>query len=173
MSDNDDITIEPDEERDDSVVAEEHLALTVRKLRERLKGAEEKAKEYLDSWQRAQADFLNMRKRDEEAKGEFVKYASSKFASELIPVLDALSLAASGGVSGVENIRSLMLKGLNENGVEEIGQVGEAFDPNIHESVGFIKTDKKDDDHKVLEIMQKGYKLFDKVLRTARVRIGE
>jgi len=57
--------------------------------------------------------------------------------------------------------------------VKPIGEVGENFDPNIHESVEMIPTDKKDEDHKVSEVIQKGYKLGDRVIRPARVNLYE
>ena len=74
---------------DDSVVAEEAAGESLKKLRERLKECEAKAKEYLDGWQRAQADFVNIRKRDEEAKKEFLKFANTDLVAQLIPVLDS------------------------------------------------------------------------------------
>ncbi|MBX4181579.1 nucleotide exchange factor GrpE, partial [Candidatus Parcubacteria bacterium] len=81
------------ENLDDSVVEEEYSAEKVKKLKEKLKVAEDKAKEYLDSWQRAQADFVNIRKRDEEGKLEFMKFAKSDMIEQLMPVLDSFELS--------------------------------------------------------------------------------
>src|SRR3989338_10798250 len=78
---------------DDSVVEEEHMSEKVKNLKEKLKEAEGKAKEYLDGWQRAQADFVNVRKRDDEAKNEFLKFANSDLIYQLMPVLDSLELS--------------------------------------------------------------------------------
>ena len=78
------------EDLDDSVVAEEHANESISKLKGKLKDAEAKAKEYLDGWQRSQADFVNLRKRDEEAKVEFLKFATADLVSQLVPVLDSL-----------------------------------------------------------------------------------
>ena len=78
---------------DDSVVADEHAGDAIKKLKEKLKEAEAKAKEYLDGWQRAQADFVNIRKRDDEAKVEFLKFANSDLIFQLLPVLDSLELS--------------------------------------------------------------------------------
>jgi len=172
MDEQDDIQLDK-EGIDDSVISEEHMGDTVKKLKERLKEAETKAKEHLDNWQRAQAEFVNLRKRDEEDKQSFVKFAKSEVLEELIPVLDALSSAVSHGVSGIEPIQSLLLKTLKKHGLEELDPRGEAFDPRLMEAVGTIPTDKEEDDHKVLEVFQKGYSLSGRTLRPAKVRIGE
>jgi molecular chaperone GrpE len=158
---------------DDSVVAEEHQADTIKKLRERLKASEAKAKEYLDSWQRAQADFANLRKRDEEAKGEFVKFAASNVVSNLIPVLDSFTLAVAHGESGVEPIQKQLLQVLKAHGLEEVNPLHEQFDPKHHEAIGVVATDTPEEDNQILDVMQKGYILSGKTLRPAKVRIGE
>lgn len=158
-------------EEDDVIFdAEEGDKETVKKLREKLKVAEGKAKEYLDSWQRAQADFVNLRKRDEEARREFSKFASLKLISELVPVLDALSLAIEHGDKGLNQTYNLLLKTLE---LTEVNPMGEMFDPKHHEAMGMIKTDKESEDHKILEVLQKGYIMGDKVIRPAKVKIGE
>ena len=79
---NDDFVIEDDSLSADSLEAQ-------KKLREKVKQAEAKAKEYLDGWQRSQADFVNIRRRDEEAKAEFIKFAKLSLMEELLPVLDS------------------------------------------------------------------------------------
>ena len=173
MNDQDDVIIENDDDRDDSVVAEEHQGDVIRKLKEKLKAAEAKAREHLDGWQRAQADFLNLRKRDEEAKSEFLKFANASLILELLPVLDALSSAASGGDRGVEAIYNLLSVALKKQGLEEINSLSAAFDPRLHEAVESIPTEEKDKDHRILEVLQKGYILNGKVIRPGRVKVGE
>lgn len=170
--DNDDIQLDA-EGLDDSVLAEEHMGDAVKKLKEKLKTAEEKAKEYLDQFQRAKADFVNMRKRDEDAKQEFVKFAKGDVLGELIPVLDGFNQAMSHGIEGVEPIYKLFIKILKEHGLEEINPLHKTFDPREHEAIGMVPTDDPDEDHKILEVLQKGYILSGKTLRPAKVRIGE
>lgn len=171
---NDDIVFdEAPENLDDSVVAEEAQGGTIKKLRERLKASEEKAKEYLGELQRAKADFVNMRKRDEEAKAEFVKFAKADVLEEILPALDALESAASGGDRGVEQTLNLFKKILQKHDLDESNPIGETFDPRFHEAVGTIPTEDKSEDHKVLEVVQKGYILGGKTLRPAKVRIGD
>ncbi len=173
MEEEKDDIIMDDENLDDSVVAEEHQADALKKLKEKLKIAEEKAKEYLDSWQRSQADFVNLRKRDEEAKKEFVRFANENLLKELIPVLDSFNIAISGGHKEMQPVYSQLLKVLEQSGLEELDPIGDSFDPKIHEAVGMMETDNKDDDQKVLKVMQKGYILSGKVIRPAKVMVGE
>ncbi|MES2214103.1 MAG: nucleotide exchange factor GrpE [Patescibacteria group bacterium] len=173
MQEQDDITLDSEEGIDDSVLSEEHQGDTIKKLKEKLKAAEAKAKENLDNWQRAQAEFMNLRKRDEEAKGEFLKFAKADTIREIIPVLDSLSSAVSHGEKTIEPIYNQFLKILEQHGLEEIDPTGAVFDPSQHEALGMIPTDKQDDDQKVLEVLQKGYSLGGKVLRPAKVRVGE
>ena len=164
---------------DDSVVVEEHAGDTIKKLKERLKEAESKAREYLDGWQRAQADFANLRRRDEEAKFEFVKFANLSFVQELIPVLDSFNLAlahASTGraqVADVKPVYDQFFSILKQNGLEELNPMEETFDPKYHEAIGVVPTDEPEKDHKILEVIQKGYILVGKIIRPAKVKIGE
>ena len=161
------------EDLDDSVVAEEHAQDSIKKLRERLKESEAKAKEYLDGWQRAQADFVNIRKRDEEAKTEFLKFAQADLVSQLLPVLDSLELSLPHGNKELEVIYKQLLSTLKSNGLEVEDPMGESFDPRRHEAIGTIETEDKEDDHKVLEVMQKGYILSGRIIHPAKVKIGE
>lgn len=175
---NDDIEIDSSDV-DDSVVAEGSAQESIKKLRERLKETETKAKEYLDGWQRNKADFINLRKRDEEAKIEFIKYAKLSILEGLIPVLDSFNIAlshpliGSGQETNIKPIYDQLMGILKVNGLEEIEPLGNTFNPQEHEALGAIQTEEKEKDHKVLEILQKGYKLNGKVIRPAKVKIGE
>lgn len=168
----DDIKIE-ESDLDDSVVAEEHAQDAVKKLREKLQIAEDKAKEYLDGWQRSQADFVNLRRRDEEAKVEFLKFAHADIITQLMPVLDSLELSLPHGNKELEVVYKQFLSVLKSNGLEEINPLGEVFDPKCHESIGTVETADVAEDHKILEVVQKGYILSGKIIRPAKVRIGE
>jgi len=166
-----------EEEKDDIVIEDDPDLTSVqgkeKKLRDKVKLAEEKAKEYLDGWQKSQADFVNLRKRDEEEKKEFAKFATKSLLLELIPVLDSFNIAMSSGHKDLGPIYNQFSSILKSNGLEEIDAVGKTFDPNFHEGVGMVKTDKKEEDHVVLEVVQNGYLLSGKVIRPAKVRIGE
>lgn len=165
--------IELDEEDlDDSVIAEEHANESIAKLKGKLKEAEGKAKEYLDGWQRAQADFINIRKRDEEAKMEFLKFAKSDLIEQLMPVLDSLELSLPHGNKELEAVYRQLISILKSNGFEVDDPLGQNFDPRRHESIGVVETKNESEENKILEVMQKGYILSGRILRPAKVKIG-
>lgn len=172
QDENEDFSVEKDADLDDSVVAEEAQGETIKKLREKLKIAEAKAKEYLDGWQRAQADFANLRRRDEEAKQEFLKFAKASLVEELIPVLDSFNIALSQGHSDLEPLLNQLFSVLKSNGLEELDPQGEVFDPRLHEAVSSEPTDEPERDQKILKVLQKGYALSGKIIRPAKVIIG-
>jgi molecular chaperone GrpE len=161
------------EDIDDSVIAEEHAGDQVKKLKEKVKVAEAKAKEYLDGWQRAQADFVNIRKRDEEAKMEFLKFAKTDLIEQLMPVLDSFELSLPHGNKELEAIYKQFISILKSNGLEELNPLGSEFNPREHEAIGSARAEKQEDDHKILEVVQKGYILHGKIIRPAKVRVGE
>lgn len=154
---------------DDSVIAEEYASESIAKLKGKLKEAEGKAKEYLDGWQRAQAEFVNIRKRDDEAKAEFLKFAKADLIEQLMPVLDSLELSLPHGNKELEVVYKQLLSILKTNGLEQDNPIGEMFDPKLHESIGTLEGEE----NKILEVMQKGYILQGKILRPAKVKVGE
>lgn len=169
----DDITLDTETGIDDSVLTDEHQGDTIKKLKEKLKDAEAKTKENMDGWQRAQADFVNLRKRDEDAKIDFLKFANAGLMTELIPVLDSFTLAEAHSGADLLPLHKQLINILKSNGLEESNPLGEKFDPNFHEAIGMIKTDKPDEDHKILEVLQKGYIMNGKSIRPAKVKVGE
>ena len=168
-----DVQIDTDTELDDSVIAEESLQETIKKLRERLKKCESEKQEYLAGWQRDKADFINTRRRENEAREELVKFANESLIEDLLPALESFELAISHGEKGIVPVYNQFLQILKRRGLEEENPTGRPFDPHHHESVGIINTKNKDDDHKVLEVVQKGYSLNGKTIRPAKVKIGE
>ncbi len=168
---------------DDSVVAEESAGEVIKKLREKIKEAEKKSAEYLAGWQRSQADFVNFKKREEEDKKEFVQFANERLILEILEILDSFDRAFideekwkildNNIKEGIELIHKQLLKILKKNGVEESGFLDEEFDPSKHMAVQVIETNDKKQDNKILEIMQKGYSLNDKVIRPAKVKVGK
>jgi molecular chaperone GrpE len=143
----------------------------VSRLKEKLKQAEEKAKEYLDNWQRAQADFVNLRKRDEEELKNSKTWAEASLIKELLPLVDSLEIAVAAGSKECEAILSQFMSIFKKLGVSIINPRNEPFDPNIHEAIKTEDTEEKEKDHVVAEVMQKGFTLNGKVLRPARVSV--
>ncbi len=165
------------EENDDIVIEDDpdsaSTAGVVKKLREKLKVAEEKAKEYLDGWQRDRAEVANARKRDEESRKMFIKFANEGFILELMPVLDSFDMALAHGSKEVEPVYKQLINTLKAHGLEVSYPMGEKFDPQQHESIGTISAEKVEDEDRVLEVVQKGYILSGKIIRPAKVKIGQ
>jgi molecular chaperone GrpE len=168
---------------EDAELGENNGAVMMKKLREKLKTAVEEKQAYLDSWQRDKAEFMNARKRDEEAKQEFLKFAKLNVLEDILPVLDSFDMAMANKASwdavspvwrkGVEGIYNQLAGVLTKQGVSVFGRAGDAFDPNLHQSVSMVPTDDKTKDHTVANVLQKGYMLSGKVVRAAMVQVFE
>ena len=147
-----------------------------------LKEEAAKAKEYWERLLRLQADFENTRKRLEKEKQDFVKFANESIIFELLNVLDDLErtveLAQSkhqdieAFLKGVEMILAHLYELLKEHGVKPIEAQGKVFDPNLHEAL--MQVENKDvPEHTVLEELQKGYLLNDRMIRTTKVKVSK
>lgn len=155
----------------------------IKKLKEKLKACEAQKQEYLDGWQRSKADFINLRKRDEEDKKEFIKFANERLVEELIPVLDSFQMAFGNKEAwekadknwrmGVEYIHSQLISTLERHGIKEINPIGEKFDITRDEAVGYVPTEKESEDQTILAVTQKGYTLHGKTIRATKVTVGE
>lgn len=168
---------------DDSVVAEENAAEMVKKLRDRLKKCEAEKMEYLTGWQRAKADLINARKRDEADRAEFTKYANERLIEELIPTLESFDLAMGNKDTwekvdknwrvGVEYIYSQLKKALADAGLVEVNPLGQPFDHARDEAAEYVPVTDEKDHHKVIAVVQKGYSLNGRQLRPPKVKVGE
>ena len=162
---------------------EEDLKKTLKKFRADLKVCQKEKAEYLTGWQKERAEFINYKKQEEDRKANFSEAMRERILTRFLTVIDSFNVAFANKEAwnkvdenwrkGVEHIYTQMNMIFEEYEVKPIGEVGENFDPNIHESVEMIPTDKKDEDHKVSEVIQKGYKLGDRVIRPARVNLYE
>jgi molecular chaperone GrpE len=146
-------------------------------LEKALAAEKKKAEEYLSSWQRAQADFINYKRRNEQERLEFSKFANASMLLGLLPVLDDLERALNSipsefaeqkWVEGVRLVERKFKSSLEIQGVKPILALGMAFDPNFHEAV----RQDKGPDGMVLQEFQKGYTLNGKLLRPAKVVVG-
>ncbi|KKO51286.1 nucleotide exchange factor GrpE [Paenibacillus sp. DMB20] len=129
---------------------------------------------------RAQADFDNFRRRTQKEKEELAKYASSKLITELLPVIDNFerALAAAGESPEVESFSKgvsmifRQLEGvLNAEGLEAMNCVGQPFNPEFHQAIMQVESEEFEEGI-VVEEVQKGYMLKDKVLRPAMVKVS-
>jgi molecular chaperone GrpE len=131
----------------------------------------------LDRIARLQAEFDNARKRAEREKAEFRDYAIGSVVEQFLPVVDNFELALkSQGTAeqlrhGVELIVKQMEEVLAKMQVTAIPTVGEAFDPRLHEALGSVERDDIPDQH-VAEEIRRGYKIRERMLRPAMVRVA-
>lgn len=162
---------------------EEDLKKTLKKLRADLKVAKKEKEEYLTGWQKERAEFSNYKKQEEDRKSMFSESMRERILTRFLTVMDSFNMAFANKEAwekvdqnwrkGVEYIHAQMNTVFEEYGVKPIGEENEAFDPNLHESIEMMETDKKELDHKIANVIQKGYKLGDRVLRPARVNVYE
>jgi molecular chaperone GrpE len=148
---------------------------------EQLKAEVEKARvdrdAYLDRLARLQAEFDNFRKRTAREQQDFREYAVAEAVKSLLPVLDSFdrALAAEGDGTefraGIELINRQFHDALAKLGVEPLKVVGEPFDPQYHQAVQMVDTKEMEDNH-VLDELQRGYKLKNRLLRPAMVRVA-
>ncbi len=161
------------QEKEESITAAE-----ADPLRQELAQEKSRAEGYLANWQRAQADYINLKKRAEQERSETVRFGNAQLIANLLPVVDdferALAslpakLANQSCADGIKLIHRKMIAALENQGLSEIQALGESFDPNLHEAALYREGEKG----KVIEVLQKGYKLHDKVIRPAMVVVGK
>jgi molecular chaperone GrpE len=161
---------------------EELTPASVKNLREKLKIAVAEKQSYLENWQRDKAEFVNLRKRDQEGRDSFLLFAKERVLDELIPVVTSFELAFANKTSwesvskewreGVTSIYNQLQGVLIKNGLKPIEPaIGDVFNPQIHEAVMNSKTDNASLDNTVAQVLQKGYLFNEKVLRPAQVAV--
>jgi len=133
---------------------------------------------YLDRAARIQAEFENFRKRNAKAQEEYRDYALADALKALLPILDSLDNALKTNAasledfhSGIELIDKQFHDALAKLGVQPVATEGQPFDPNLHQAIQLVDTDEAEDNH-VLDELQRGYKLKDRLLRPAMVRVA-
>ena len=170
---------------------EEDLKKTLKKLREDLKQVKKEKEEYLTGWQKERAEFANYRKQEDERKSMFSEAMRERILTRFLSVIDSFNMAFANKEvwakvdenwrKGVEYIYNQMNTIFEEYGVKAIGEVGDNFDPNIYQSIDVVETDKKEMEHKVASVIQKGYIMGSdprqggagRVIRAARVNVFE
>jgi len=130
---------------------------------------------------RALAEMENFKKRLQKEKNEQMSYAAESVLADLLPSLDNLDLAIQYGnkdeacqntLMGVEMTRKLLIDAIKKHGLETIAQVGEAFDPELHEALAQEESDSVPPGH-IISVMQKGYMLRGRLLRSAKVSVSK
>jgi molecular chaperone GrpE len=158
--------------------AVEQLSTEIEALNKKLAEAESKTSEYKDNWLRSQAEFQNFRKRVE--RDSELTYASLKgdIVRKILPVLDDLERALQNRsaedpwANGIELVVRKFQNILENEGVKKIEAVGAEFDPNLHEAISHEPADGVQSGH-VIGVVQNGYRIGERVIRPALVRVAQ
>ena len=163
-------------------VAEEVEEVTeLEALRQELEEAKAQAAEYLDGWQRARAEFANYKKRNEQERQELFKLANSTLITRLLPIFDDFerafqtlpsNLLSLTWIDGVALIYRRLQAILDGEGLTLIETEGQSFDPLVHEAITYEESAEHEEGQIIGEV-QRGYKLGDRVLRPALVRVAK
>lgn len=149
-------------------------------LKKQLGEEKEKAAEFHEHWKRAMADFQNYKKRQSELFADLVNSAGQEILMEILPIYDTFSLAVKyvpeelkdkEWTKGVIQLKKQLEDLLKSKGLEEIKSIGDKFNPEFHEAVEMVDSEKPEGE--VLEEVQKGYKLNGLVIRTAKVKVAK
>jgi len=168
--------LEPNANAETNVEAEADSEVYDSRYEELAKLAEENQQKYL----RAQADFDNFRKRTIKEKEELGQYASMKLIGNLLPVVDNFERAVAAAsvnqdydslVKGIDMIFRQLQQTLEQEGLKPMNVVGEPFNPEFHQAVMQVESDEHEEGI-VIEEMQRGYMMKEKVLRPAMVKVS-
>ena len=142
-------------------------------LEELLAEAQARLEQQRDSMMRAVADAENARKRTQAEAANAQKYALERFAEGLLPVMDSLEAALkTGDISGVQLTLKQLRAALEKSSIREIDpRPGERFDPHRHQAMAAVEADAEP--NTIVSVMQKGYRLHDRVLRPALVTVAK
>ncbi len=155
-----------------------------------------KCEEYLNSWKRERADFINYKKEELERIKGVIGYAGEEMILKILPILDNFEIAEKSipddlkkdeHIKGLIQIKQQMLDFLKSQGVEPINVLGEKFDPNLHEAIGETSPSdlsaeasakvealaKGGESGIIVEEIKKGYKINNRLLRPAKVKISK
>jgi len=167
--------------------------INIENLKKELEDCRRQKEEYLTGWQKARADFLNHKKEEMERISQIIGYANEELIIKILPILDNFEVAekklpenlkTDENIKGLLLIKSQILDFLKSLGVEEIRTVGEIFNPELHEVTEEVEPSvvlplKRDGTMEgkeiksgmIIEEIQKGYKINERLLRPARVKV--
>lgn len=135
-----------------------------------------------DKYLRARAEIANIANRSKNEREQLQKYRSQDLAKKLLPSIDNLERALATDVAddqgaslkkGVEMVLESLKQALKEEGIEKIPAKGEAFDPNLHQAVQTVPATEELPADTIVEVLQEGYKLHDRVLRPTMVIVAQ
>jgi molecular chaperone GrpE len=169
------------EERADAIKAPSRIELIERAdgLQRQLDELREQAQQNLHNWQRSAADFANYKRRSEEERSALGEFSKAVLITKLLGVLDDFDRALEsipddaheGWVEGIRLVERKLRNVLESEGVTQIEALGQPFDPNLHEAVVHEETTEHPD-NEVTGELQRGYRLRDRVIRPALVKVA-
>ncbi|HEY4501102.1 MAG TPA: nucleotide exchange factor GrpE [Candidatus Paceibacterota bacterium] len=171
MQEEEDVKIEPEmSEEAGEMKPEDKIA----KMREELGACRKEKQEYMDGWQRAKADYVNLLKRIETGAKMAELKGRVGAVETLLPAFDALERAKEHGdvPDGFMGIAKQLESAFALLGLEEIGKIGEKFNPAVHEALGQDKVESAEEDDTITAILEKGWRVGDNIIRPAKVRVG-
>ncbi len=144
------------------------------KVKKELEQVKKEKQEYLDGWQRSKADYVNALKRFEDDKLLATAKGMAKGAMPFIGVLDTLTRAEKAGEipDSFKSIAKQLHDAAGALGLSQFGEVGETFDPMLHEALGQDTVESVEKDDTVTAVLEGGWKVKETVLRPAKVRVG-
>ena len=176
---NDDIEFE----QTDTEGGETKTTDKLKSLSEELAKFKAERTEYLTGWQRAKADYINLKKEQEKTQADIVRFAKEGLLVDLLTLSDSFSMAFANKEAwekvdknwrlGVEYIYSQLEGIFRDNGLIEINPIDQTFDPSTMQAVATVAVEDESKDHQVIEVNAKGYKMGEKIIRPAKVKVGE
>jgi molecular chaperone GrpE len=172
----------PDADGKESVEAELMVGMSVEEydqLQNELEQAREEAQKNLDGWQRALADYNNLRRRTEMERSQMKMEALGNVVRPFLDVLDDLELAVknrpsdsdNGWGEGIELVYRKLLSRLENQGISQFEALGQEFDPRFHEAI-MQEQSEEYESGVVMDVLKPGYKAGDRVIRPAIVRVA-
>jgi molecular chaperone GrpE len=173
----DDISIEDmalEGSEEDVDVAEDRIDAKLKKVKDELDKARKEKQEYLDGWQRAKADYVNALKRFEEERKSAVMLGRTASLVVFLPAMDSLERAEQAGEipPAFSGIAKQLHEAVKSLGLAKFGAPGEEFDPNFHEALGQELASTIEEDNKIIEVYETGWKTAEAVIRPAKVRVS-
>jgi molecular chaperone GrpE len=160
--------------------AQDELANRIAELQLQLEAEQKKSEEYLDALRRMQADFINYKRRSVQEQQEARVSAESSVIERLLPVLDDLGRALDATpaeyadqswVEGIFLVRRRLFNTLEQMGVRQVGNVGEAFDPHVHDAL-MTQSGTGSPMGTVVQVTRSGYTMGERIIRPAQVIVA-
>lgn len=179
MDEQEDVTIEPEHLSADEIGGDEETEQDkperkITNMRAELAACRKDKQEYMDGWQRAKADYVNLLKRFEAETKSAKLSGVVKAVETLLPAFDALERSKEHGEipEGFLAIARQLENAFTALGLESLGTVGEQFDPQLHEALGQDAVDSSEKDNTLTAVLERGWRIDNIVIRAAKVRVA-